>query len=1044
METNFMLKRPPSLRAFWKLFIWLLVALPMLFGGTVWGQTNTELQLAFSKAYEKYPQIPKGLLETVSFHNTKLTHITGSSDHHEMPDVYGVMGLYDNSNLFVNTLEKVSVSSTFDKQELINSLDANILGTAMYLLELAKTHNSLNYKDYSIWRKVLESFSAVEGTDEISKFIRLEYAHRVLVSMREGVIYNGLVIEPNANILVENIFSKSDVDILNGEKLRIDITNGRVEGVDYFNAEWSPSPNYNSRGGTKITDVAIHVAEGGLTSALRTLTDPNRTARVSSHYLVSSTGRVLQLVLEANNAWHIGNGNSYTVGIEHEGFVADPNKWFTTQMYQASADLVKNICQRNGIDPKTCYRGTSNSALVDGANYHVKGHTHFPKSVNSNGHTDPGTGWNWNNYYNLINGSNCTGTTLNLTAMSMISQRGSTTDMTYKENATFNATIKNISNCTVTKVIGFVPVDPSGSQKGLLYPQTITLTAGSIKTISQPDLIQGAIGNGWKMYVVANDTEAAIQASLLNGVSNFKYPIASGGASNPYSYNVIAAPAIVSCAKPTALIGALYNGGSVQDLQIPSGSTLRTIANGTTSTSCPIASAVIYVRENGGQWNNVSVTLPFDKTNVLSNNTNISKQVEIYIRVTNSAGYTDSNILRYTILPVQTTTNPTPVPTVCQSAPTVNISNPNQTVYVDDVVNINYTVAAGTNCFVQQVNFVNTTTGQTSIGTNTSFQTNFLQAGIYQYKIEAINGYTSSFSGGTITVNPKPLLCVAPTVTLGSPANGMDYGVNSGLALFYQGTSSTQCPILEYQFNISHNGTRIVNGLPPNQPNSYVLSNMLAGTYQWEVRARNQAGWGNWSGQKSFTVTDFSATLSAPTVSVSNSGCIGSQISVDASAVPNATRYEFLIADNANMSNAQVRAANLGYYSYLFKPEEFGWGKTWYFKAKAYSANNVASPLSNTVSTTTMPDKPLVSVSQNNFNIVAGQTVMLSASGSGNLEWYNAEYGGNLLSSGNTYLVSPTANTDYWVRQSILTPTSTKCYSYSTKVSVNVTSATLS
>jgi hypothetical protein len=89
-------------------------------------------------------------------------------------------------------------------------------------------------------------------------------------------------------------------------------------------------------------------------------------------------------------------------------------------MYQSSAALVRNICTRRTIDPRTCYSGPSSTGInVLSSAYKIKGHQHYPNQT----HTDPGINWNWVTYFNLINPcaaptgltvSNITGTTATL------------------------------------------------------------------------------------------------------------------------------------------------------------------------------------------------------------------------------------------------------------------------------------------------------------------------------------------------------------------------------------------------------------------------------------------------------------------------------------------------------------------------------------------------------------------------------------------------------------------------------------------------------
>ncbi len=86
----------------------------------------------------------------------------------------------------------------------------------------------------------------------------------------------------------------------------------------------APSPNFGPRRGGCFPDIVVihHTAMATAEAALLRLCD--RTAEVSSHYLIAEDGRVWRLVDEAARAWHAGEGawgavrdvNSRSIGIE--------------------------------------------------------------------------------------------------------------------------------------------------------------------------------------------------------------------------------------------------------------------------------------------------------------------------------------------------------------------------------------------------------------------------------------------------------------------------------------------------------------------------------------------------------------------------------------------------------------------------------------------------------------------------------------------------------------------------------------------------------
>ena len=58
------------------------------------------------------------------------------------------------------------------------------------------------------------------------------------------------------------------------------------------------------------------------------------------------------MVEHADTAWHAQCYNGRSIGIEHEGYVQDPARWYTDAMYTESAKLTRYITDRHGI-PKT-------------------------------------------------------------------------------------------------------------------------------------------------------------------------------------------------------------------------------------------------------------------------------------------------------------------------------------------------------------------------------------------------------------------------------------------------------------------------------------------------------------------------------------------------------------------------------------------------------------------------------------------------------------------------------------------------------------------
>lgn len=170
----------------------------------------------------------------------------------------------------------------------------------------------------------------------------------------------------------------------------------RRDGVKEYPAaaQWVASPNYTS-GRSTYEFVVIHTAQGSYAGTVSWCANP--ASNVSAHYVVrSSDGAITQMVEHRNTAWHAQCYNSRSIGIEHEGYVADPGRWYTDAMYTESAKLTRWIADRHGIAKNRT---------------HIIGHVEVAPSCNTSRHTDPGSGWNWTKYMQLVTNSTPTSST---------------------------------------------------------------------------------------------------------------------------------------------------------------------------------------------------------------------------------------------------------------------------------------------------------------------------------------------------------------------------------------------------------------------------------------------------------------------------------------------------------------------------------------------------------------------------------------------------------------------------------------------------------
>jgi len=361
---------------------------------------------AFDAAYDACPDIPRGLLEAVSFTNTHCNHLTDDNYFHDGPDAmpraYGLMGLVrDGKNYFRENLHLVSELSGISETEILESPEKSVLAYAMAFDRLAKESKAAEIKDYLSVIQRLSELPIGEEKDIYPMQSMLYSVCTFLNDAKKATQYDF----PKYDINMKEVFGKH-YDMLTAPEL------GVTRSPDYPPAIWDPAPECNWEERTKeVSAVVIHYTEGSYAGCISWF--KNCDAQVSAHYVIRSVdGQITQMVLEKDKAWHARTANGYTIGIEHEAY---GNVWefFTEEMYQSSADLVRSICSRyetiNGH--RTFYRDVLDDGTQLNSGVHdlggeeactkIRGHQHYPDQT----HTDPGPYWNWNYYYKLINES---------------------------------------------------------------------------------------------------------------------------------------------------------------------------------------------------------------------------------------------------------------------------------------------------------------------------------------------------------------------------------------------------------------------------------------------------------------------------------------------------------------------------------------------------------------------------------------------------------------------------------------------------------------
>jgi N-acetyl-anhydromuramyl-L-alanine amidase AmpD len=154
----------------------------------------------------------------------------------------------------------------------------------------------------------------------------------------------------------------------------------------------STERNYSdaNRVPASVDRIVVHVTEGSFWGSVTWLRNPR--SHASSHFVVSRSGKIVQLVNSADIAWHAGHWgtNVRSIGIEHEGYTYGP-QGFTQRQYHASAKLTAWAARRSlmPINRRT-----------------IIGHHEVPDGHGGRGgashHTDPGPNWRWGHYISLV------------------------------------------------------------------------------------------------------------------------------------------------------------------------------------------------------------------------------------------------------------------------------------------------------------------------------------------------------------------------------------------------------------------------------------------------------------------------------------------------------------------------------------------------------------------------------------------------------------------------------------------------------------------
>ena len=394
-----------------------IISIVLTFFGTVNAQLRTfsnTYEDEFEAAYSEYPAIPKGLLEAVAYNRTNLRHLDESElgSCFGLPQSFGIFGLVeDGKGYFSNTLSLIAQLSGEEVFSIKSNPSIQIMAYARSLTAVP----TLGWSGSEIAQRLIHLSELPHETEAQTFALEIQlYEVISLLNNREFMSQLGY---PPFHFNLHEIFG-SNLEVLSAKRILMNGEHIYNESGETYRAGGgiapcndyaadafvqTPTCNYSSRSGTTISAVTIHTIQGTYAGAISWA--QNCSANVSYHYVVSNAGQITQMVCESDKAWHVGSENPYTIGIEHDGYVTDPNN-YTLAMYAITANLCYDISQSGyGISPlRTAYfpwaaSTNYNATSTPGSCVRIKGHQHFPNQT----HTDPGQYWDWDYFYKLIN-----------------------------------------------------------------------------------------------------------------------------------------------------------------------------------------------------------------------------------------------------------------------------------------------------------------------------------------------------------------------------------------------------------------------------------------------------------------------------------------------------------------------------------------------------------------------------------------------------------------------------------------------------------------
>jgi N-acetyl-anhydromuramyl-L-alanine amidase AmpD len=374
---------------------------------------SNDLQTAFTAAAQEFG-VPEAVLLAVSYNLSRWEH------HGSAPSFgggYGPMHLThldsapslrghdddvarsprDTHNVAsLHTLDAAAALLGIHPDRLRNDPAQNIRGGAALLAQYAHDASGALPSDAADWYSAVMRYSQASDTRTAARFADAVYA-----TIRQGaarttgdgqtIVLTPSAIVPNRPSAVRELAAAATPAVECPTSVTCEFIPAAYAQTSsgYGNYDLANRPT----SGPSVRYIVIHDAEGSYQGTVNVFQDPSFGA--STHYVIrSADGHIAQMVENKNVGWHAGNWyiNGNAIGIEHEGFAIAGATWYSEQMYQASAALVRYLADTYHIP-------------LDRA--HIIGHDDIPgplSSYQAGMHWDPGPFWDWAHYMDLIQG----------------------------------------------------------------------------------------------------------------------------------------------------------------------------------------------------------------------------------------------------------------------------------------------------------------------------------------------------------------------------------------------------------------------------------------------------------------------------------------------------------------------------------------------------------------------------------------------------------------------------------------------------------------